>query len=67
MPALNTTKEKEEFLKKDDVKLSEKEEIATMARIREMSVGELSTPERRERAIKQFENVIAIPGTKFGE
>ena len=67
MPALNTTKEKEEFLKKDDVKLSEKEEIATMARIREMSVGELSTPERRERAMKQFENVIAIPGTKFGE
>ena len=40
VPALNTKKEKEEFLKKDDVKLSEKDEIATMARIREMSVGE---------------------------
>ena len=67
VPARNTKEEKETFLKKNDVKLSEKDEIATMARIREMSIGEKSTPERRERAMKQFENVIAIPGTKFGE
>jgi len=62
-----TKDEKDHFLFGFRINLAYKDHVATIVRIRKMNMGEKSTPERRDRAIKQLGDVIAIPGTKFGE
>lgn len=62
-----TREEKEAFLFQDNDEKTDKSNIKVFVRMRDMSDGEKGEPERRVPGYRLKGNILAVPGSKFGE
>ena len=68
VPVALSDKDKNAFLMQEEfIENEDENKIRVVLRIRPLSNAEISEPDRRRRSYKLNQNIVAIPGSKYGE